>query len=155
MEHALCILYNVFHAYTIKPHANTHTVQRWSTQASRVSVPALLQVKRTQAQGETSGTHQASDGTNTRYFTVYMLVQKTSPFLLLQNVKNYDIWKEPRDITCVAKHISMYTGRGNCKIPYSRKYWWELNLAVGSQIAISNVLANLNLAVWYRITICI
>ena len=40
-------------------------------------------------------------------------------------------------------------------IPYSRKYWRELNLAVGSQIAISNVLADLNLVVWYRITICI
>ena len=32
-------------------------------------------------------------------------------------------------------------------IPYSWKYWRELNLAVGSQIAISNVLADLNLAV--------
>ena len=40
-------------------------------------------------------------------------------------------------------------------IPYSRKYWRELNLTVGSQIAISYVLADLNLAVWYRIAICI
>ena len=32
-------------------------------------------------------------------------------------------------------------------LPYSRKYWWELNLAVGSKIDISNVLANLNLAI--------
>ena len=38
-------------------------------------------------------------------------------------------------------------------IPYSRKYWWELNLAVGSQIAITNILADLNLAVWYGIAI--
>ena len=28
---------------------------------------------------------------------------------------------------------------------YSRKYWQELNLAVGSHIAISNVLADFNL----------
>ena len=38
-------------------------------------------------------------------------------------------------------------------IPYSRKYWWELNSAVGSQIAITNVLADLNLAVRYGIAI--
>ena len=38
-------------------------------------------------------------------------------------------------------------------IPYSRKYQWELSLAVGSQIAIANVLADLNLAVWYVIAI--
>ena len=40
-------------------------------------------------------------------------------------------------------------------IPYSRKYWRELNLAVGSQIAILNVLADLNLAVQYGIATCI
>ena len=38
-------------------------------------------------------------------------------------------------------------------VPYSLKYWRELNLAVGSQIAITNILADLNLAVWYGITI--
>ena len=32
-------------------------------------------------------------------------------------------------------------------IPYSRKYWWELNLVIGSQIAIAKVLADLNLVV--------
>ena len=31
---------------------------------------------------------------------------------------------------------------------YSRKYWQELNLAVGPQIAIAKILADLNLAVW-------
>ena len=36
---------------------------------------------------------------------------------------------------------------------YSRKYWQELNLAVGSQIAIANVLVDLNLAVQYGIAI--
>ena len=35
-------------------------------------------------------------------------------------------------------------------IPYSRKYWWELNLAIGSHIAIAN---DLNLAVRYGIAI--
>ena len=38
-------------------------------------------------------------------------------------------------------------------IPYSQKYWQELNLAVGSQIAIANALADLNLVVWDGITI--
>ena len=42
-----------------------------------------------------------------------------------------------------------------CIIPYSQKYWQELNLVVGSQIAIPNVLADLNLVVRYRIAICI
>ena len=39
------------------------------------------------------------------------------------------------------------------KIPYSRKYWRELNLAVEPKIAIARILADLNLAVWYRIAI--
>ena len=34
---------------------------------------------------------------------------------------------------------------------YSRKYWWELNSAVGSQIAIANELVDLNLVVQYGI----
>ena len=40
-------------------------------------------------------------------------------------------------------------------IPYSRKYWRELNLAVGPQIAIAKILADLNLAVRYGIATCI
>ena len=32
-------------------------------------------------------------------------------------------------------------------IPYSRKYWWELSLAVGPQIANAKTLADFNLAV--------
>ena len=39
------------------------------------------------------------------------------------------------------------------RVPYSRKYWWELNLVVGPQIAIAKILADLNLVVRYRITI--
>ena len=38
-------------------------------------------------------------------------------------------------------------------IPYSRKYWQELNLAVEPKIAIIRILADLNLAVWYGIAI--
>ena len=38
-------------------------------------------------------------------------------------------------------------------IMYSRKYWQELNLAIGLQMAIAKVLADFNLAVWYEITI--
>ena len=41
----------------------------------------------------------------------------------------------------------------HCSLPYSRKYWWELNLAFGSQIAIAKVLVDLNLVVWYGIAI--
>ena len=37
-----------------------------------------------------------------------------------------------------------------CGIPYSRKYWRELNLAVGSQMAIAKALADFNLAVRYE-----
>ena len=33
------------------------------------------------------------------------------------------------------------------KVPYSRKYWQELNWAVGPQIAIAKILVDLNLAV--------
>ena len=38
-------------------------------------------------------------------------------------------------------------------LPYSRKYWRELNLAVGSQTAIAKALADFNLVVRYGITI--
>ena len=40
-------------------------------------------------------------------------------------------------------------------LPYSRKYWRELNLAVEPKIAIARILANLNLAVRYGIAMCI
>ena len=40
-------------------------------------------------------------------------------------------------------------------LPYSLKYWWELNLAVEPNITITRILADLNLAVRYRIAICI
>ena len=41
-------------------------------------------------------------------------------------------------------------------IPYSRKYWRELNLTVEPKIAnIARILADLNLAVRYRIAILI
>ena len=38
-------------------------------------------------------------------------------------------------------------------IPYSWKYWRELNLAVEPKIAIARILADLNLAVRYGIAI--
>ena len=42
----------------------------------------------------------------------------------------------------------------NIIIPYSRKYWQELNLAVEpKKIAIARILADLNLVVRYRIAI--
>ena len=39
------------------------------------------------------------------------------------------------------------------QIPYNRKYWWELNLAVEPKIAIARILADLNLVVRYGIAI--
>ena len=40
------------------------------------------------------------------------------------------------------------------EIPYySQKYWWELNLAVESKIAVARILVDLNLAVQYGIAI--
>ena len=40
------------------------------------------------------------------------------------------------------------------EIPYySQKYWWELNLAVESKIAVTRILVDLNLAVRYGIAI--
>ena len=38
-------------------------------------------------------------------------------------------------------------------IPYSQKYWRELNLAVEPKITIARILADLNLVVRYRIAI--
>ena len=39
---------------------------------------------------------------------------------------------------------------------HSWKYWWELNLVVGSKSTLQiKVLADLNMAVWYGIAICI
>ena len=42
---------------------------------------------------------------------------------------------------------------GMGKIPYSRKYWRELNLAVWSQTDITKILADFNLVVQYGIAI--
>ena len=39
------------------------------------------------------------------------------------------------------------------QIPYSRKYWREVNLAVEPKITIARILADLNLTVWYGIAI--
>ncbi len=44
---------------------------------------------------------------------------------------------------------------GHSYVPYNRKYWRELNLAVEPKIAIAIILADLNLAVRYGIAICI
>ena len=38
-------------------------------------------------------------------------------------------------------------------IPYSRKYWWSLNLVVLPQMTFLTPFADLNLAVWYGIAI--
>ena len=47
------------------------------------------------------------------------------------------------------------SSKARTKLPYSRKYWGALNLAVESKIAIERILADLNLAVRYGIAICI
>ena len=58
------------------------------------------------------------------------------------------IWNVIRNL------ITPQIGLAN-EVPYSRKYWWELNLAVEPKIAIARILADLNLAVRYGIAICI
>ena len=52
-----------------------------------------------------------------------------------------------------ADGIPLKFGPVRKNIPYSQKYWQELNLAVEPQIAITRILANLSLAVRYGITI--
>ena len=39
------------------------------------------------------------------------------------------------------------------QLPYSRKYWRELNLAIEPKLAIARILADLNLAVRYVVAI--
>ena len=60
---------------------------------------------------------------------------------------NFKILFYPNCISIITVHQSYEV------IPYSRKYWWELNLAVEPKIAIARILADLNLAVRYRIAI--
>ena len=38
-------------------------------------------------------------------------------------------------------------------LPYSRKYWWSLNLAVWAPNDVFHTIQDLNLAVWYGIAI--
>ena len=57
-----------------------------------------------------------------------------------------------------ANHVSKFqagqqTSVPVSEIPYSRKYWRELNLAVEPKIAIARILTDLNLAVRYGIAI--
>jgi hypothetical protein len=52
-----------------------------------------------------------------------------------------------------SKFLQSKVNREQVKIPYSWKYWQELNLAVEPKIAIARILANLNLAVRYGIAI--
>ena len=54
------------------------------------------------------------------------------------------------DILSLAKLINRIAlSPGVCvHILYSQKYWQKLNLAVGLQITIAKILADLNLAVW-------
>ena len=49
-------------------------------------------------------------------------------------------------------NVSLYCSASLC-IPYSQKYWRELNLVGEPKIAIARILADLNLVVQYGITI--
>ena len=62
-----------------------------------------------------------------------------------EGLRKYYIWHSNTDKILKVKY--MYKMLSN--IPYSRKYWRELNLAVGSQMAIAKALADFNLAVRY------
>ena len=52
------------------------------------------------------------------------------------------------------KQLEKDPSRRNSYIPCSQKYWWELNLAVESQIAMTNILARFKFggSVQYRHT---
>ena len=56
-------------------------------------------------------------------------------------------------LTSVIKPISKPYCMMLYKVPYSRKYWRELNLAVEPKIAIGRILADFNLVVQYGIAI--
>ena len=55
--------------------------------------------------------------------------------------------------THMRSHDVQLHGHGVHKyiIPYSRKYWRELNLVVEPKIAIARILADLSMVVWYGI----
>ena len=53
------------------------------------------------------------------------------------------------DVRDHAHYTQSYVHVEFAVIPYSRKYWRELNLAVEPQIAITRILVDLNLAAWY------
>ena len=53
----------------------------------------------------------------------------------------------------IISYMTLYLQVTDGGIPYSRKYWRELNLVVDPKIAIVRILADLNLAVRYRIAI--
>ena len=60
--------------------------------------------------------------------------------------------------TCAYRHVLYVDGLSyivSIILPYSQKYWWELNLVVEPKIAIAKILPDLNLVVWYGIAICI
>ena len=52
------------------------------------------------------------------------------------------------------KVIPTFLHVGDNIIPYSRKYWRSLNLAVWPKTTFLTPLLELNLAVWYGIAIC-
>ena len=57
-------------------------------------------------------------------------------------------------VQCYNTYYVYVEGVGGKKIiPYSQKYWRELNLAVEPKITIARILADLNLAVWYGIAV--
>ena len=51
-------------------------------------------------------------------------------------------------LSWTSAHASHFMG-----LPYSQKYWWELNLVVEPKITIARILVDLNLAVRYGIAI--
>ena len=62
--------------------------------------------------------------------------------------------QELKRIKTVRQAPSLPSQKTNhCLLPYSRKYWEELNLAIEPKIDITRILADLNLAVWYEIAI--
>ena len=62
-----------------------------------------------------------------------------------------DPWENMYGVEIKKSNMCLITT--NYSIPYSRKYWRSLNLAVLPQTTFLTLLADLNLAVWYGIVI--
>ena len=80
--------------------------------------------------------------------------QGFTPLHYRQTLENADITKcLIQKEAAVDIPSKVYYSYMSSYIPYSWKYWWELNLMVEPKITIARILADLHLVVRYRIAI--